>query len=79
VHFNEAGEAEGITLKAHQAKLAHMERMHSEQLTAAKRKLDAAHNSNQSRRPYEQRDRYSGDGNGSNSYSGSGSRDNRNR
>ena len=77
--FNEAGEAEGITLKAHQAKLAHMERMHSEQLSAAKRKLDAAHSSGQNRRPYEQRDRYNGDGSGSNSYSGSGSRDSGNR
>ena len=77
--FNDAGEAEGITLKAHQAKVAHMERMHTEQLTAAKRKLHAAHNSSQHRRPYEQRDRYYGDGNGSNSYSGSGSRDSGNR
>ena len=79
VTFNEAGEAEGITLKAHRAKVAHMERMHSEQLGAAKRKLDASHNSNQQRRPYEQRGRYNDDGGGSNSYSGSGSRDSGNR
>ena len=77
--FNDAGEAEGITLKAHQAKVAHMERMHSEQLSASKRKLDAAHSSGQNRRPYEQRDRYYEDGSGSNSYSGSGSRDSGNR
>ena len=56
-----------------------MERMHSEQLGAAKRRLDAAHGSGQNRRPFEQRDRYNGSGSGSNSYSGGGSRDSGNR
>ena len=52
-----------------------MERMHSEQLGAAKRKLDAANGSGHNRRPYEQRGRYNGGGSGSNSYSGGSRRD----
>ena len=71
--YNEGGEAEGITLKAHLAKIAHLERTHSDQLGAAKRKLDSAHTAHGNRRPYE-RDRYHG-GSSSNSYSGGGNRD----
>ena len=77
--FNEAGEAEGITLKAHQAKIAHLERTHSDQLGAAKRKLDSAHSSQRDRRTYERDSSYGGGGSGSNSYSGGGNRDRGNR
>ena len=75
--YNEGGEAEGITLKAHLAKVAHIERTHADQLGAAKRKLDSAHTAQGNRRPYE-RDRWQG-GSSNNSYSGGGSRDNGNR
>ena len=77
--FNEAGEAEGITLKAHLAKITHLERTHADQLGAAKRKLDTALSAQGSRRPYERDRYYDRGGSSSNSYSGGGSRDNGNR
>ena len=56
-----------------------MERTLADQLGAAKRKLDAAHNSQRDRRTYERDRLYGGGGSGSNTYSGGGSRDSGNR